>query len=54
MFDFQVSLILNILILTFNFQMLKEVIPISSVKPDVHKTLNIIISGYVNNIIIEL
>ena len=30
-----------------------EFVSISFIKPDVHKTLNINISGYVNNIIIE-
>ena len=33
--------------------MRKEFVPISFVKPEERKTLNIGISGYVNNIIIE-
>ena len=39
---------------TFNFRMLTEFELISLIKPEVRKTLNINIFGYVNNIIIEL
>ena len=38
---------------SFNFWMVKEFVLIFFINPDVRKTLNIIISSYVNNIIIE-
>ena len=38
----------------FNFRMRKEFVLISFIKLEERKTLNINISGYVNNIIIEL
>ena len=41
-------------ILQFYLRMLTEFVLISFIKPEERKTLNINISGYVNNIIIEL
>ena len=37
-----------------NFRMLTDFVLISFIKPEERKTLNIIISGYVNNITVEL
>ena len=42
------------IMMLFNFRMLTDFVLISFIKPEECKTLNIIISGYVNNIIIQL